>query len=294
MNATAHKLIAVVAAIDGIVATVEAELSNAVGEAGLLLAESIQGDLAGVLEAVTSGLTTAKAVADVRVNALRIESKDAILDRVAGLIAGGTLSLADLAARLGIAAVATAPAPSPEVVAVAVAAAPAAAVPAAAPEAPAAAHVAAAPVIDPSAIVPKQALTAPYKNPVKYFDPVSGNGWSGRGPMPAWFAALLVDGKTKEDFRVAAVAPAAAAPAAEAAPAAPAESTAPAVAAAPVEASASDIGDVVSFDASVLDDDVTAPVAKGADDIGEFLEDFATRTPNNVVQLSFGSNLMAA
>jgi hypothetical protein len=58
-----------------------------------------------------------------------------------------------------------------------------------------------APAID--AIVPTQKLTAPYKNKVQFFDPVSGNGWSGYGPMPVWLKELCVNGKTKADFRVA-------------------------------------------------------------------------------------------
>ena len=35
----------------------------------------------------------------------------------------------------------------------------------------------------------------------KYFGP-NGEGWSGRGLTPRWLKALLVDGKTKEDFVV--------------------------------------------------------------------------------------------
>ena len=37
--------------------------------------------------------------------------------------------------------------------------------------------------------------------PAKYFGP-NGEGWSGRGLTPRWLTALLVDGKTKEDFAV--------------------------------------------------------------------------------------------
>ncbi len=35
----------------------------------------------------------------------------------------------------------------------------------------------------------------------KYFGP-NGESWSGRGLTPRWLAALLVDGKSKEDFAV--------------------------------------------------------------------------------------------
>ena len=35
----------------------------------------------------------------------------------------------------------------------------------------------------------------------KYFGP-NGESWSGRGLTPRWLAALLVDGKSREDFAV--------------------------------------------------------------------------------------------
>jgi len=37
--------------------------------------------------------------------------------------------------------------------------------------------------------------------PAKYRGP-NGEGWSGRGLTPRWLTALLVDGKTKEDFAI--------------------------------------------------------------------------------------------
>ncbi|MDO9227279.1 MAG: H-NS histone family protein [Pseudomonadota bacterium] len=38
---------------------------------------------------------------------------------------------------------------------------------------------------------------------VKYRDPVSGSGWSGRGRRPGWVAALEAQGKSIEDCLVA-------------------------------------------------------------------------------------------
>ena len=37
--------------------------------------------------------------------------------------------------------------------------------------------------------------------PAKYQGP-NGQVWSGRGPAPGWLNALLVDGKTREDFLI--------------------------------------------------------------------------------------------
>jgi len=42
---------------------------------------------------------------------------------------------------------------------------------------------------------PAPALAAKYRGP-------EGQVWSGRGPAPRWLNALLVDGKTREDFLV--------------------------------------------------------------------------------------------
>lgn len=41
----------------------------------------------------------------------------------------------------------------------------------------------------------KTQLAAKYRGP-------NGEGWSGRGLTPRWLKALLVDGKTKEDFAI--------------------------------------------------------------------------------------------
>jgi len=42
---------------------------------------------------------------------------------------------------------------------------------------------------------PTPTLAAKYRGP-------EGQVWSGRGPTPKWFSALLVEGKTREDFLV--------------------------------------------------------------------------------------------
>ena len=42
---------------------------------------------------------------------------------------------------------------------------------------------------------PTPTLAAKYRGP-------EGQVWSGRGPSPRWLSALLVDGKTREDFLV--------------------------------------------------------------------------------------------
>jgi hypothetical protein len=107
-------------------------------------------------------------------------------------------------------------------------------------------------------------LQAAYLHPVKFRDPTTGAGWSGRGPMPKWLKALLVDGKTVEAFRVGGEAPAAAVVAEEVASAA-----APA-------SDSMDIGEeVVSFDASGLDVDLNAPDDGDDSDIGEIVDGIA-------------------
>lgn len=59
--------------------------------------------------------------------------------------------------------------------------------------------------IDPSDLFPSRggkAKRAP-SGIVKYRDPVSGQGWSGRGRRPAWVGELEAQGKSIEDCRVA-------------------------------------------------------------------------------------------
>jgi DNA-binding protein H-NS len=38
--------------------------------------------------------------------------------------------------------------------------------------------------------------------PIKYRDPETGRGWSGRGRMPVWLALKLESGMNREDFAV--------------------------------------------------------------------------------------------
>jgi DNA-binding protein H-NS len=59
--------------------------------------------------------------------------------------------------------------------------------------------------IDPSDLFPARGAKikrAP-SGIVKYRDPVSGQGWSGRGRRPGWVGELEAQGKTIEDCRVA-------------------------------------------------------------------------------------------
>ena len=277
----------------------ESDFADAKGEVGLKMVEKIEVELTLVADAVAVQLKAAGARAAV----LRAEVQDEAVARVVMLLNSGSISLADITARMSGAVVAVPAeiiaAPAEAVVALpvvieaveAVEAVEVVAVTPVAEVAPPAVEVVAtevAAVVEVAApatsvvgiVIPTQSLTAPYKNPVKFLDPVSGAGWSGRGPVPKWFADLLVNGKTKEDFRVVAqvatITEAAAAvqtetPAAEAVAAAPkAEAITPAA-----TTVASDIGAHVSFDADFSFDDVQAP-AKRDDDIGEFIAEFAS------------------
>lgn len=59
--------------------------------------------------------------------------------------------------------------------------------------------------IDPSDLFPARGgkVKRAGSGVVKYRDPVSGAGWSGRGRRPGWVADLEAQGKTIEDCRVA-------------------------------------------------------------------------------------------
>lgn len=122
------------------------------------------------------------------------------------------------------------------------------------------------------------AVQAGYLNPVKYRDPVTGAGWSGRGPMPKWLKDLAADGKSVEDYRVDA-APVAAPAAQQVAPVAKSPAgEAPAPAAAEPQAASKedgdDLGTMMSFDATNFDADV-APAGEGSDDIGDIVDGIA-------------------
>jgi DNA-binding protein H-NS len=58
----------------------------------------------------------------------------------------------------------------------------------------------------PKATLAKAAIPAKSKkpavpSPIKYRGP-EGQGWTGRGTASKWLNALLVDGKTREDFLI--------------------------------------------------------------------------------------------
>lgn len=200
-------------------AEVHADLADAQGESGLARAEGVEKALSEAGEAVAAAVQVALLGAGERAAALRKQVQDAAVARVLQMLSTGALSLADLGVQVAPAmkaAPATVPVPVPTV-------------------APASEVVAAAAPASTPVLVPTQPLTAPYKNPVKFFDPASGAGWSGRGPLPKWLAALLVDGKTLEDFRVGAQ-PAASSGAAVTQPVASSEASAQAAAAVANEA----------------------------------------------------------
>jgi hypothetical protein len=279
-----------------VLASAAANVAKALDEAGgglqdkLALAVAAEHELATAAQAIEASLSAAISVAASRAARLRVEIREAALVEVTALLRNGTLTMADLAARSGVAiegnmtferVAGATPAPAKAL-----------------------APVVAAPDATLSAEVRENLrLQAGYMHPVKFRDPVTGAGWSGRGPTPKWLKALCVGGKTVEDFRVGAAGPAAAsnAPtlptgaetsAAEvatvensAAPVAQVEPQAPAVdaeAAAPATANAVAGDEVVSFDASGLDDDLNAPArGEGDDDIGEFVTDISAMNLDN-------------
>jgi len=173
---------------------VSAHLAKATGEQGLKEAEHIEAELTRI----TDALTVMTGEAGDRVQALRAEVQEDAISRVISLLNSGTISIADITGRLSeqsnsvptsiVASVVTAPAiTNPPVLA---------------PDSLPVANTApiAAPI---QTVLPPQVVSAPFKNPIQFIDPVSGLQWTGRGPVPKWFAALCVNGKTKEDFRVA-------------------------------------------------------------------------------------------
>lgn len=264
-----------------LLANLAAELVAGINGAGsaadmLQAATTVQAELDGAASALQVVMTEAKAAVAARAAEVRAAMDEAALVRIVEMLDAGSLTLAGIASRMAVPPVA----PVVSLVAVTPPVVPAAAV-----EAPVAAP---APVV----ITPKLAqpqvdangdalspevrenlrLQKGYMFPVKYRDPVSGAGWSGRGPMPKWLKALLVDGKSLADF--AATAESAAAPAAEPAPVASATEVATEVAA--PAAAAIDIGsEVASFDASDMDDDLSVKAGGEHDDIGEIVIDIA-------------------
>lgn len=262
-------------------------------------AQAIESELAEVATAIELAFGTAKLTVATRAAELRAEMDGEALARVVALLDAGSISLGDLAARM-------ANVPQASVVALHAVAAPA--VPAPVMVAPVVAPAAPAPVVVkldsalPAEIRENLRLQNGYLNAVKYRDPTTGAGWSGRGPMPKWLKALLVDGKTLADFSTAAAA--SAAPVAAPAPveaavspeAEPAVEVVPAAvvavddaqpAALVVDASI-DIGDDLgSFDATGMVGDLnTAPGALD-DDIGEIVQGIASMPLAAPAQSSF-------
>jgi hypothetical protein len=274
----------------------------------LALAVAAEHELTEATQAIEASLAAARAAAADRAVRIRAELREAAMTEVVAMLRDGSVTLADIAARAGVAIegnmtferVAVLPAAP---VTPPVALAPVVAAPAPAPVQVPLVTANGAPL--PADVRENLRLQAGYMHPVKFRDPTTGAGWSGRGPTPKWLKALCVDGKTVEDFRVTGAEPASApaaqvaaeTPAAEvvaaevaAAPAVQVEPEAPVVeaadpAAAPADvtpaADASptdaDIGEEVgSFDASGLDGDLNAPVgSEGDDDIGEFVAGIA-------------------
>lgn len=268
-----------------------AELVAGIDAAGtpsqqLSAAEAVESELAEAASAIELAFGAAKLIVATRTAELRAEVDAAAMARVVSLLDAGTISLADLAARMTNAPQAAA------VVTLHAVAAPAAPAPVVVVPAmtPAAAVVAKVDPALPAEIRENLRLQNGYLNAVKYRDPATGAGWSGRGPMPKWLKALLVDGKTLADFLAAApvAAPVAAAPVADE----PAAAAAPvaAVEAAEVVAGAAqedgvaqgadesfDIGDDLgSFDASGMAGDLNTAPGGLDDDIGEIVHGIAS------------------
>lgn len=251
----------------------------------LALAVQAERELSDASRAISEHLNTARSVAADRAFALHAEIREAAIAQVVRLLNEGTLTLEALAARMNK------PAGLP-------------ASPVQASEAaPISAEAHAAPTVSLAPAPSKASMSASarenlrvqggYLNKLKFFDPTTGLGWSGRGPMPQWLKDLAANGRSVEEFRVAQepavetpaaapaatpTAPVAEAPAVEAATpaalAAPTDSMEPAEA--PIaQAADSDIGEeVASFDAENLGDDIGAPTG-GDDDIGEIVEGIA-------------------
>ncbi|GEM_PF-5183986 len=193
----------------------------------LALALAAERELTEAATAMEASLQAARAAAAGRASRLRAEIREGALKEVAAMLRDGSVTLADVACRAGVAIEGNM---TFERVAV-IEPAPAAA-------APAPVVVMAASGPQPSAEVRENLrLQAGYMHPVKFRDPATGAGWSGRGPTPKWLKALCVDGKTIEDFRVGATEPAAA-PAATDTATAPAEAPAVVVAAVAVDGAA--------------------------------------------------------
>lgn len=234
--------------------------------------------LVGGIAAATAALLTQSKE---QVASLTAQRREDAVSVVTSMLADGTLDIAQLAKLAGVAPakeVTWVLPKSPEQIAAdrpataSVVAAAVAVAPTPAPVAPANAS---------RSLRENMAVQSGYLNPVKFRDPATGAGWSGRGPMPKWLKDLAAGGKSIEDYRVGAAPAAAAAPVVPVvtAPAAEARATVPAPSAPAqqpeVNASDADIGTMVSFDASGFDADV-APAGDSTDDIGDIVDGIAS------------------
>lgn len=223
-NPSTHIIASVTALVSELARCTVEGLAAATGEAGLASIEKTEKELRDAAKAIATQFDESIKVATARATEVRSNMNEHALSQVVALLNSGTLSMADIVARLNVAplvpAVADAPAaeilvaqpapvsqptvPAPETPAVVDTTPPA--VQSMAQSEPLVVAPAPAPAIVCAELLPlpTQRLTAPYKTPVLFRDPVSGAGWSGRGPTPKWFADLCVNGKTKADFRVGA------------------------------------------------------------------------------------------
>lgn len=166
----------------------------------LALALAAERELTEAATAMEASLQAARAAAVGRASRLRAEIREGALKEVAAMLRDGSVTLADIASRAGVAIEGNMTFERVAVIEPALIAA-----------VPAPVVVVAASGPTASAEVRENLrLQAGYMHPVKFRDPATGAGWSGRGPTPKWLKALCVDGKTIEDFRVGSNEPAAA------------------------------------------------------------------------------------
>ena len=272
-------------AIDAVEGGVQIKLNEAV---------NIEIYLEQAAKALEANLQAARSAVSTRISALRAQVRESALVEVVSALHDGTLTLADIAARAQL------PMDTQltfERVANVV-------TPASTTSVPQAAAGYSAPTVDAQGaplapeIRENLRLQAGYLHPVKFRDPSTGAGWSGRGPTPKWLKALCVGGKTPSDFAVGAT------PASTPAPPTAQEEprSEPSVQQAPtcdpvqpqvqdftqerVAAGASGMAvnqgigeDVVSFEAFSLDADLNSPTAESTyednDDLGDMLPGIA-------------------
>ena len=107
---------------------------------------------------------------------LERQREESVVARVVDMLKAGAITLEQLGAKAGVA------------------------VPAAATVA--GATMMLAPADAPVAVRQNLRLQAAYVNAVKYRDPQTQQGWSGRGPMPKWLKAKLAAGATLDAYKV--------------------------------------------------------------------------------------------